>query len=60
MEVGKKECSKREVTELNHELYNNAMRVMEDGCRLSHIGWVGVGDFIDWLELNYYIKKKGE
>ncbi len=56
MEVGKKECSKREVSELNNELYKNAVTVMENGC---HIEWSGVGDFIDWLELNYEIKKRG-
>ena len=58
MQVG--ETEKREVTELNHELYTNAVSVMEAGCNLSHIGWAGVGDFIDWLEANYEITKRQE
>ncbi len=58
IEVG--ETSKRQVTELNHELYNQAVRVMEaEGCKhYYHIGWQDVGNFIDWLEENYTLEKK--
>ena len=62
MKVGNTE--KREVSELNNELFNAAKSIMEDNgngpyrARCPHIGWAVVGDFIDWLEENYEIKKK--
>lgn len=66
MNVGTHE--KKEVSELNNELFNAAKRVIEGGCgenekgkaknRCWHIGWGGVGDFIDYLEQNYEIAKK--
>ena len=53
---------KKEVSELNNELFNAAKKVMQEGSdkdqRCWHIGWAGVGDYIDWLEKNYEIKKK--
>ena len=57
MNVGDNEP--REVTQVNNELFLAAKEIIEEGQHLSHIGWSGVGDFIDWLELNYDIKKKG-
>lgn len=58
MQVGKNH--KREVSELNHELFLAAKEIMgsiaDRGC--WHIGWKDVGDFIDYLEENYEIKKK--
>ncbi len=62
MKVGK--LDKREVSELNHELFNQAKVIMEnehDNARTptcDHMGWMQVGDFIDWLEANYNIKEK--
>lgn len=59
MQVGKKE--KKEVSELNHEIYTKARDILGDDENMpffSHIGWIGVGVFIDWLEANYEIKKK--
>ena len=56
MKVGDED--KREVSEFNNELFTNARRILEAGCNLSHIGWAGVGDFVDWLEANYEMKKK--
>jgi len=51
----------REVSPLNHELYTNAARILEEGVSGGwHIGWAGVGDLIDWIEANYTITKKEE
>ena len=49
---------KKVVTELNNELYLNAAEILENNEHKSHIGWHGVGLFIDWLEANYDIRKK--
>jgi len=59
MRVGFREH--RIVSDLNHELFEAAREIMEaaelrGGVR--HIGWAGVGDFIDWMEKNYYITEK--
>lgn len=57
IEVGMTE--KKMVTKLNHELYNSAVDIMGENTGNGwHIGWIGVGAFIDWLEANYEIKKK--
>ena len=60
MKVGDNES--KEVSELNNELFLAAKDLMEEntdeGNRLYHIGWGELGDFIDWLEENYYIEKK--
>lgn len=50
--VGTRE--KKEVSELNHELFQEA----RDTLAGYKIGWRVVGEFIDWLEKNYDIKKK--
>jgi hypothetical protein len=56
------DIDKREVSELNNELFLSAKKLMEEstgnGVRPPHVGWAEVGDFIDWLEKNYEIKKK--
>ncbi len=57
VQVGTNE--KKEVTELNNSLYLNAERILEENEHQSHIGWSGVGAFIDWLEANYTITPKG-
>lgn len=49
---------KKEVSKLNNELYLKAHEILEKEEHLSHIGWSGVGKFIDWLEANYAITKK--
>ena len=56
IEVGNYE--KRMVTELNQEIFHKAKNIMEEGCNLSHIGWTGLGDLVDWLEENYTLEKK--
>ncbi|AZU97843.1 hypothetical protein [Vibrio phage LP.2] len=56
LEVGHFE--KKKVTPLNKELYLKAVDILEDSQHLSHIGWSGVGKFVDWLEENYNISKK--
>ena len=56
IKVGKYE--EKEVSELNHALFKEAGRILEDEMHLSHIGYSGVGKFIDWLEENYKITKK--
>ena len=58
IKVGKYEP--KEVTELNHELFLMAQKIMEDACdkdHLHHYGDHGLGIFIDWLEENYTITK---
>jgi hypothetical protein len=58
--IGKYE--KKEVSQLNNDLFLAAKDIMEEGTstgnRKWHIGWAAVGDYIDWLEENYDIKKK--
>lgn len=49
---------KKEVTRLNNMLYLKAKSILEDRRHLSHIGWSGVGCFIDWLEENYDLVEK--
>lgn len=49
---------KKEVSELNHTLYKKADEILESEQHRSHIGWSGVGLFIDWLENNYELTKK--
>lgn len=55
-------CEKKEVSQLNNDLFLAAKDIMEKGTenskRCHHIGWASVGDYIDWLEINYYIKPK--
>jgi hypothetical protein len=49
---------KKEVSDLNNTLYLKAEEILEDNLQLHHIGWSGVGKFIDYLEANYNITKK--
>jgi len=56
IKVGNNE--KKEVSELNNQLFKNARDILEDNMHLNHIGWSGVGNFIDWLESNYTITSK--
>ena len=56
IKVGKYEP--RVVSELNHTLFMIAKTTMDEATHLNHIGWSGVGDFIDYLEENYDIKIK--
>ena len=50
---------KKEVSELNHVLYKKAVDILgSETCNAYHIGWHGVGVFIDWLESNYELIKK--
>ena len=49
---------KKEVSELNHTLYKKAEYILEYEQHRSHIGWSGVGSFIDWLESNYELTEK--
>jgi len=58
MIVGDKD--KREVSALNNELFTRAGEILEQGVDDNrwHIGWQGIGNFIDWLEANYTIEKK--
>ncbi len=51
------DCEEKEVSELNNELYKKAKYILGND-RHQHIGWSGVGQFIDWLESEYEIKKK--
>lgn len=44
---------RKEVTKLNNKLFIAAKDILDDRQHLSHIGWSGVGYFIDWLEENY-------
>lgn len=52
---------KKRVSTLNNELFLAAKKIMEEGTeaplRCRHIGWASVGDYIDWLEENYEIKR---
>jgi len=56
LSVGKHE--KKEVTKLNNILFTKAKYIMEENEHLYHIGFHGLGMFIDWLEENYKIVKK--
>jgi len=58
VKVGKHE--KKEVTELNNEIYLVAKEMLSEIHHHQHMGWSGVGAFIDWLEENYSIKLKKE
>ena len=49
---------KKTASKLNRELYKSAESVLGDNMYTSHIGWSGVGMFIDWLEENYEITRK--
>jgi hypothetical protein len=51
----------KNVSILNNHLYEEAIRILTDGNNLpmSHIGFVGIGVFIDWLETNYEITPRG-
>ena len=50
---------KKEVSELNHTLYKKAEEILDsETYNAYHIGWYGVGLFIDWLESNYELTKK--
>lgn len=54
------DAEKLEVSELNNELFLSAKKLTEEnaGVRMDRIGWGEVGDFIDWLEENYEIKRR--
>lgn len=56
MKVGTYEI--KEVSELNNKLYEKAKEIMLVEQHKWHIGWSGVGSFIDWLEENYELKEK--
>lgn len=62
MEVGKR-YTKKEVSELNHELFSKGREIIKrsadnDPTSCWHIGWHDFGKFIDYLEQNYEIKRK--
>lgn len=57
IEVGGNE--KKSVSSLNRELYLAAKEVLEEATISAHIGWHSVSAFIDYLEQNYDIAKKG-
>lgn len=57
----------KQVSELNHELFKEAKDFLECSAdkkfnkgnfRAWHLGWVDVGNYIDFLEANYEIKRK--
>jgi hypothetical protein len=60
MNVGNME--KRNVSELNNELFIAGKKIMEESTKKPqacwHIGWSSLGDYIDWLEANYEIVKR--
>ena len=58
IEVGTHE--KKAVTPLNRALYLQAKDITMDEKNqwCSHIGLIGIGIFIDWLEENYELVKK--
>ena len=59
MKVGNHEP--REVSDLNHTLYWEARKILEEVNHRNHsgsMGWCHVGNFIDWLEETYTIVKK--
>lgn len=59
IKVGK--YDKKEVSELNNELYKKAEEILQDETGSGwHIGWIGVGCFVDWIENNYEITKKNK
>ena len=61
MKVGKNEP--KEVSNLNNRLYLKAVEILEGPPNRKlgwHIGWMEVGNFIDWLEQNYNITPKEE
>ena len=62
IKVGENDYSTRYVTELNHELFTNARKIINTkGDLAGHgLGWRGIGDFIDWLEENYTITSKND
>ena len=47
-------------TKVNEQLFEKAKIIIEDNVyeTVGHIGWYGVGKFIDWLESNYELKPK--
>jgi hypothetical protein len=53
---------KKEVSQLNNDLFLAAKDILQKGTDdTKHglgIGWSSVGDYIDWLEINYDIKPK--
>ncbi len=51
IKVGKYET--KEVTPLNHKLYQECVGIMEDSEHRSHIGWSGLGKVVDHFEANY-------
>jgi hypothetical protein len=60
MKVGTHE--KKEVSQLNNDLFLAAKTIMQreykNSKRSPRFGWGSVGDYIDWLEMNYDIKLK--
>ena len=59
----------REVSELNHELFKEAKSFLEtsadEKCRTGygrawHVGWLDIGEYIDFLEANYEITRKNK
>ena len=54
-EVGNFE--KKAVSYENAGLFNKAKEILENEQQLSHIGWSGVGKFIDYLETFYNLEK---
>ena len=46
-------------SEINKELFLAGKRIMKKKTFSSHIGWYSLSAFIDWLEDNYNIQKKG-
>ena len=59
----------REVSELNHELFKEAKSFLEASAdkklkqrdyRAWHVGWLDIGEYIDFLEANYEITRKNK
>lgn len=51
---------KKEVSQLNNDLYSEGLNIMYSNQHYRHIGLSGFGKFIDWLEENYDIEPKAE
>lgn len=43
---------------MNLNLYKKAQEILENEQHLSHIGWSGVGKFVDYLETFYTMERK--
>lgn len=56
VKVGK--YDKKKVTELNNELYREAVEIIFNSDYSRYGGKVSLSKFIDWLEENYNVSKR--